>query len=79
MTEHRADTTHFHYGSFAEGQAEPDRFPADERVGSFGDGEAEPIAGHDPGRFSEGLEELDDADPEKHVEGRFSDEWPEHS
>ena len=45
-------------GGFAEGQADPEAFPEDAEVG----------------RFSEGQEELDDDDPEKHLQGRYSDE-----
>jgi hypothetical protein len=42
---------------FDEGQSNREAFPDDERVG----------------RFSEGQEELPEADPEKHIEGRFSE------
>ena len=42
---------------FAEGEASPETYPDEERVG----------------RFSEGEEELGEEDPEKHVEGRFSE------
>ena len=44
-------------GGFAEGQADPEAFPEEERVG----------------RFSEGQEDLGDEDPEKRVKGRFSE------
>jgi 3-hydroxyisobutyrate dehydrogenase len=63
-------------GSFAEGQADPDDFLLDGRLGRFSDGEAHPIADEEPGRFSEGVEALGDDDPEKHVEGSFGDESP---
>jgi 3-hydroxyisobutyrate dehydrogenase len=63
-------------GSFAEGQADPDDFPEDARLGRFSDGEASPIADEEAGRFSEGVEVLGDDDPEKHVEGGFGDESP---
>jgi hypothetical protein len=42
---------------FAEGQADPEAFPEDERVG----------------RFSEGQEDLGEEDPEKHIQGRFDE------
>jgi hypothetical protein len=62
---------------FAEGEARPDLFPDEERVGRFSEGEEE-LAENDPekthrGRFSEGEEELPEDDPEKHVERRFSE------
>jgi hypothetical protein len=79
MPEDRAAATNRPHGTFAEGQAEPDRFPDDERVGGFSDGEAKPVGDQEAARFSEGVEQLDDADPEKHAEGRFSDESPERS
>jgi 3-hydroxyisobutyrate dehydrogenase len=63
-------------GTFAGGQADPDDFPLDGRLGRFSDGEAHPIADEEPGRFSEGVEALGDDDPEKHVEGSFGDESP---
>jgi hypothetical protein len=43
-------------------------------LGGSADGEAEPLHDAEAGRFSEGQEELGEADPEKHIEGRFSDE-----
>ncbi len=42
---------------FGAGQEDPEEFPQDEEVG----------------RFSEGQEELGEADPEKHRKGRFSE------
>jgi hypothetical protein len=42
---------------FAEGEASPETYPEDEHVG----------------RFSEGQEDLGEADPEKHHHGRFSE------
>jgi hypothetical protein len=79
MPEDRAAATDLPHGTFADGQAEPDRFAADERVGAFSDGEAQPLGNEEAGRFSEGVEQRADAEPEKHVEGRFSDESPEPS
>jgi hypothetical protein len=76
MTEERTDTTELPHGTFAEGEAEPDCYHDDERIGSFSDGEAKPQHDEEPGRFSEGMEQLGDDDPERHVEGRFSDESP---
>ena len=73
MSEQRADAMDLPHGSFAEGQADPDDNPEDERLGRFSDGQAHPIGDEEAGRFSEGVEALDDADPEKHAEGRFSD------
>jgi NAD-binding of NADP-dependent 3-hydroxyisobutyrate dehydrogenase len=35
MTNQDAQTTHSSHGNFAEGQAEPDVFPCDERIGSI--------------------------------------------
>ena len=61
------------HGTFAEGQADPTRYPDDTRSGHFSDGEAKPVSDQEAGRFSEGVEELGDADPEKHVEGTFAD------
>ncbi|HEX7299916.1 MAG TPA: hypothetical protein VF257_13030 [Solirubrobacteraceae bacterium] len=62
---------------FAEGEANPEAYPEDERVGRFSLGE-EQLGEDDPekhrhGRFSEGQEELGEEDPEKHVERRFSE------
>jgi hypothetical protein len=64
-------------GGFAEGQASPEAFPEDERVGRFSEGQEE-LGEADPekhleGRFSDGQEELGDEDPEKHIQGRFSE------
>jgi hypothetical protein len=72
----RPDATDLARGSFADGQSDADRFPYDARLGRFSDGEAEPLLDAEAGRFSEGQEVLGEADPEKHVEGRFSDESP---
>jgi hypothetical protein len=79
MPKDRTAATDLPHGTFAEGQAEPDCFPDDERVGAFSDGEAPPLGNEEAGRFSEGVEQRPDADPEKHVEGRFSDESPKPS
>jgi 3-hydroxyisobutyrate dehydrogenase len=76
MPEPLQDTSDLPRGSFAEGQADPDNFPQDARLGRFSDGEAPPIADEEAGRFSEGVEALGDDDPEKHVEGSFGDESP---
>jgi hypothetical protein len=73
MSEQGADATDLLHGSFAEGQADPNDNPEDERLGRFSDGQAPPIGDDEAGRFSEGVEALDDDDPEKHAEGRFSD------
>jgi hypothetical protein len=75
MSEPLQDARDLPRGSFAEGQADPDDFPNDARLGRFSDGEAAPIGDEEAGRFSEGVEALGDADPEKHVEGSFGDEW----
>jgi hypothetical protein len=61
---------------FAEGQADPKKFPQD-HVGRFSEGEEE-LGEEDPekhhkGRFSEGQEELGEEDPEKHIQGRFDE------
>jgi hypothetical protein len=77
MSEEHTDINELPHGTFAEGQAEPDCYADDERIGSFSDGEAKPLDDEEPGRFSEGMEQLGDDDPEKHVEGRFSDESPQ--
>jgi hypothetical protein len=79
MPEDRTVATDLPHGTFAQGQAEPNRFPADERVGAFSDGEAQRLGNEEAGRFSEGVEQRADADREKHVKGRFSDESPEPS
>ena len=62
---------------FAEGEASPETYPDEERVGRFSEGE-EQLGDDDPekvhrGRFSEGEEELGEDDPEKHIERRFSE------
>jgi hypothetical protein len=41
MSEQRADATDLPHGSFAEGQADPDDNPEDERLGRFSDGQAQ--------------------------------------
>jgi hypothetical protein len=63
---------------FAAGQADPEEFPHNERVGTFAEGQEE-LDDNDrrKGRFSEGPEELGEDDPEKHVQGRF-DEGQDH-
>ena len=62
---------------FAEGEASPETYPEDERVGRFSEGEEalpeETAEKVHRGRFSEGEEELGEEDPEKHVERRFSE------
>jgi hypothetical protein len=62
---------------FAEGQADPEAFPQDEKVGRFSKGQedlgAEDPEKHHKGRFSEGQEELGEEDPEKHIQGRFDE------
>jgi len=81
---HRADRSHLHarapgrrpYGTFAEGQGDPGRYSDDDRPGSFGDGQAALPVDLDPGRFSAGMEELGDDDPEKRAIGSFGDEEP---
>lgn len=73
MSDQHADATDLPHGSYAEGQADPDDHPEDACFGRFSDGQAHPIGDEDAGRFSEGVEALDDTDPEKHAEGRFSD------
>ena len=55
--DHTADPEQPLSPGFAEGQADPEAFPEDERVG----------------RFSEGQEDLGDEDPEKHIQGRFDE------
>jgi len=59
--------------TFAEGQADPAHHPEDLRRGRFGDGQARPTGEVEDGRFSEGMEALGPADPEKHAEGSFGD------
>jgi hypothetical protein len=73
MREHLDDAP---YGTFAEGQADPGRYSDDDRAGSFGDGQAALPVDLDPGRFSAGMEELGDDDPEKRAIGSFGDEEP---
>jgi hypothetical protein len=73
MREHLDDAP---YGTFAEGQADPGRYSDDDRPGSFGDGQAALPVDLDPGRFSAGMEELGDDDPEKWAMGSFGDEEP---
>ena len=61
---------------FAEGEASPETYPDEERLGRFSEGEEElPESAEKQhrGRFSEGEEELGEDDPEKHVERRFSE------
>jgi hypothetical protein len=55
--DHTADPEQPADEGFAQGQADPEEFPQEEHVG----------------RFSEGQEELGEADPEKHHKGRFSE------
>jgi 3-hydroxyisobutyrate dehydrogenase len=76
MPEPLQDARDLPRGSFAEGQADPDDFPQDARLGRFSDGEAPPIADEEAGRFSAGMELLGDDDPEKHAQGSFGDEEP---
>lgn len=75
--DHSADPEPPLKGGFAEGQADPEEFPEDEKVGRFSKGQEE-LPPEDPekhrkGRFSEGQEDLGDEDPEKHVKGRFDE------
>lgn len=72
--DHNADPEQPPEEGFAEGQADPEEFPEDERVGKFSEGQEE-LADDDTekGRFSEGQEELGEDDPEKHVEGQFDE------
>ena len=61
--------------SFAEGEARPDEYSGEDRVGRFSEGEEALDATREQehvGRFSEGEEVLGEEDPEKHVEGSFS-------
>jgi hypothetical protein len=67
MREHLDDAP---YGTFAEGHADPGRYSDDDRAGSFGDGQAGLPAELEPGRFSVGMEELGEDDPEK-GDGQF--------
>jgi hypothetical protein len=75
--DHPADPEQPLQSGFAEGQADPEEFPLDEKVGRFSKGQEE-LGEDDPekhvkGRFSEGQEELGDEDPEKHIQGRFDE------
>ena len=76
-TERPADPEQPLEGGFAEGEAQPEDFPEEERVGTFSEGQEElPEDGPEKvhrGRFSEGQEELPEEDPEKHIERRFSE------
>ena len=68
-TERPADPEQPLEGGFAEGEAQPEDFPEEERVGTFSEGqeelpEDEPEKVHH-GRFSEGQEELPEEDPER--------------
>ena len=60
---------------FAEGEAAPEAYPEDDRVGRFSEGQEElgeeDSEKHREGRFSEGQEELGEEDPEKHIKGSF--------
>jgi len=76
MHKPRQDARDLPRGTFAEGQADPNDFPEEARLGQFSDGEALPVTDEEAGRFSKGMEELGDDDPEKHVEGSFGDEAP---
>ena len=62
---------------FAEGEASPEVFPEDEKVGRFSEGQEElpeeDFEKQHHGRFSEGQEELPEEDPQKHEERRFSE------
>ena len=71
--DHRTSAHDLPDGTFAEGQADPDRYRDDTCVGHFSDGETELVADDKVGRFSEGVEELGGEDPEKHVDGTFAD------
>ena len=75
--DHTADPEQPLVAGFAEGQADPEAFPEDEREGRFSVGQEE-LGEEDPekhhrGRFSEGQEELGEEDPEKHIQGRFDE------
>jgi hypothetical protein len=63
-------------GHFSEGLDDRSRFPEDEHEGRFSFGQ-ERIPDDEEklrhGRFSYGEEVLPDDDPEKHIEGHFSD------
>jgi hypothetical protein len=75
--DHTADPEQPVEAGFAEGQADPEEFPQDEKVGRFSKGQedlgAEDPEKHHKGRFSEGQEELGEEDPEKHIQGRFDE------
>ena len=72
--DHTADPEQPPEPGFAGGQADPEEFPEDERVGKFSEGQEELADGDtEKGRFSEGQEELGEDDPEKHVEGQFDE------
>jgi hypothetical protein len=75
--DHAADPEQPGQPGFAEGEADPEAFPEEERIGRFSEGQEE-LGEEDPekhhkGRFSEGQEELGEEDPEKHIQGRFSE------
>jgi hypothetical protein len=75
--DHTADPEQPLHPGFAEGQADPEAFPEDERLGRFSEGQ-EDLGDEDPeklhrGRFSEGQEVLGEEDPEKHIQGRFDE------
>ena len=62
------------HGTFAEGLADPGHYDDDARPGRFSDGQTAPAGDLEAGRFSAGMEALDDTDPEKHAHGSFADE-----
>ena len=75
--DHTADPEQPGEGGFGAGEAAPEEFPEEERVGRFSEGQEE-LGEEDPekhkqGRFSEGQEELGEEDPEKHKQGRFDE------
>lgn len=75
--DHTADPEQPYEAGFAKGQADPEAFPEDERVGRFSEGQEE-IGEEDPekhrkGRFSVGQEEIGEEDPQKHIQGRFDE------
>jgi hypothetical protein len=64
-------------GGFAEGEANPEKFPEDERVGSFATGEEDPEKfpeDEDLGSFARGQEETKSS--QKDDEGTFGTEDP---
>ena len=72
--DHTADPEQPDEAGFAEGQADPEEFPEEERVGRFSEGQEELDDDEvHKGRFSEGQEELGEDDPEKHYQGRFDE------